>query len=134
MSDNFKIAAKRHYNDAEYLKQAGRKANAGQLFGLAAECGIKAVMIQVLNKPNPRKHLHNGLLEHRFLDLLYSDLGQGRTSNYLAIIPNIQSFSNWSIDHRYWDDAAVPDSLEDWRSASTEVMKMLDVAILDRTL
>ena len=133
MSDNFKIAARRHHNDAEYLKQAGKKANAGQLFGLAAECGIKAV-IEGLTHAYPHKHFNTGLLQPTHINLLNSQFVQGRSSNYLAIIPNIQKFSDWSVNQRYWDDASIPNSLEDWRSASTEVMMMLDVAIVDGKL
>ncbi len=41
MNTNYKNAARRHYEDAEILFNRLRWANADQLYGLAAECGLK---------------------------------------------------------------------------------------------
>jgi hypothetical protein len=45
MDTDYKNAACRHYEDAEILFKQLRWANADQLYGLAAECGLKAVMV-----------------------------------------------------------------------------------------
>lgn len=39
---DFPDAHARHWQDAERLAQAGRWANADQLYGYSAECGLKA--------------------------------------------------------------------------------------------
>lgn len=44
MLSDFRDAAERHWGDAEYLFSDTRLANADHLFGLAAECALKAVM------------------------------------------------------------------------------------------
>jgi hypothetical protein len=137
--DNFQVAAHRHFQDAEYLITGNRLANAGQLFGLAAECGIKAVLVEGLGHQNPGVHLTEGrrnrasLLDQANLQWL-DDLSniQGRVSaGYLAYICNIGKFANWSVEQRYWNDVALPDSLSDWQLAATEVMRMLQQAQMD---
>lgn len=42
---HFRHAAIRHYNDGELLINNDRQANAGQLYGFAAECGIKWLLV-----------------------------------------------------------------------------------------
>lgn len=138
-NDNFQVAALRHYKDAELLKNHGRSANAGQLFGIAAECGIKAV-IQLLNHNNPKVHLtessanKNGLIEPTHLDLLdnLSNTNGRLGSGYKAHLHSINNFANWSVHQRYWGDTHLPNSLEDWHNAAKEVMKMLQQAQIDQ--
>lgn len=137
--ENFQLAAHRHFQDAEYLVAGNRLANAGQLFGLAAECGIKAVIVEGLRHQNPRAHLTEPgkklpLIDPRNLQWL-DDLSniQGRISaGYQAIISsNISNFNDWSVDHRYWDEAALPNSLSNWQLAAKDVMSMLQQAQTD---
>jgi len=45
MKADFKNAYDRHQKDAEILFDKKRYANADQLYGLAAECALKAVMV-----------------------------------------------------------------------------------------
>ena len=42
MSENYTEAALRHWRDAELLKEQNRVENADHLFGVAAECALKA--------------------------------------------------------------------------------------------
>ena len=44
MPSDFIDAADRHFEDADFLESNGRVANADHLFGLSAECALKAVM------------------------------------------------------------------------------------------
>jgi hypothetical protein len=44
MNVDYKSAARRHFKDAELLYKEGRLANAGQLYGFNAECGLKALL------------------------------------------------------------------------------------------
>lgn len=131
--ENFKVAAKRHYDDAKYLNGDGRVVNAGQLYGLAAECCIKAVLMSQPNCTiNPRDVGHiNQAISSRYINQLSISV-QGRSSqNYYAMIPNIQYFGRWRIAHRYWEDSAIPNDIEDWQTAAREARLMLDQAIVD---
>jgi hypothetical protein len=44
MNEKFDEAAQRHWRDAEWLRGEKRTENADQLYGLAAECAVKAVL------------------------------------------------------------------------------------------
>lgn len=45
MQADYLDAHERHWEDAEHLFQSGRWANADHLYGLAAECGLKKLML-----------------------------------------------------------------------------------------
>lgn len=137
---DFHQAARRHFKDAELLMNQTREANAGQLYGFAAECGVKALLVwkgypsdpvsgEIIEKRKKlRAHIHeltkNINMVHTFLD------GRG-AAKYLAMIPSIGDFSDWKTDHRYYIESALPPSVSNWKNASREIMRMLDHAMLD---
>lgn len=93
-------AHKRHWEDAELLMASGRLANADQLFGLSAECGIKALAVILKMKfekddwPNRQEYRgHADKIWGRF-----QTFDEGRLRYPL---PEENPFSDWKIDHRY---------------------------------
>lgn len=138
---SFHGAARRHYADADLLGTNRRDANAGHLYGFVAECGLKALLVAggLRTEPdgditrNPkgtdfRWHVDTLVTQinmvHSFLD--------GRTmSDYLAHIPDITNFCDWSTAHRYYAETHIPSSLENWHIAASQVMKMLDIVKAD---
>lgn len=148
---DFPASANRHYQDASLLEGNSRLANAGQLYGFCAECGIKALLISLgyptdpdgspigrgeHKRQNPsipfiREHINKLTEIKNELDTYAS----GRSgAKYLALIPNIGSFMDWSVDHRYYNQNQIPLSLPAWKEAATEMMKMMDIAISDGVL
>jgi len=141
-------SARRHFHDAGVLLNGSRPANAGQLFGIAAECGIKAILVasQVpvvtdgsIDRPLGVKG--KGFKEHwpqlgQALTDLAGAIPDGRTATtYLSLIPNLAHFSDWLVEHRYWRDVALPlASVGRWQAAATEVMAALDQAKEDGRL
>ncbi len=137
MTRNFKDAAIRHFSDADYLFAANRKPNAGQLYGFCAECGIKALLIlfglpieknsgDLLTKSQFKMHI-NGLIAN-----LYSFVPSDRTYfSYLGMIPGITMFRDWSVDHRYFAEPAIPQSYSKWKIAAQQIRAMMDRAVLD---
>jgi hypothetical protein len=138
---DFLQAGKRHFNDAELLRNHARDAAAGQLYGFAAECGIKSLLAWsgypidpvsgeiVEPKKKFRKHIHE-LVKN--INMLHTYLNGKGGAKYLAMIPSINDFSDWNTDHRYYTDSALPPSLAKWRKASREIMIMLDQVMLDK--
>lgn len=54
-------------------------------------------------------------------------------SVYMAKVNRLGDFRDWSIEHRYWADAALPvASVRRWRQCASEIMAMLDEVMLDR--
>jgi hypothetical protein len=138
---NFHGAAIRHYVDATLLQQNLRQANAGQLYGFVAECGLKSLLVAAglttepdgdiaKVKPGPDFRWHADRLANQ-LTLVQTFLEGRKMAGYLSQIPDIGNFSDWNTDHRYYEEACIPASLEQWRVAASQVMKMLDVAMAD---
>ena len=104
---DFANAHVRHWRDAEYLFDAGRWGNADQLYGLSAECGLKAVMVadglpvDAAGSPARRKH-------KKHVDTLWGTFRafvQGRrTGHLLHHLPQSNPFTSWSVDNRYAND------------------------------
>lgn len=112
MSVSFTEAAGRHATDAKLLDSATRTANANQLWGLAAECALKAVLRAVeptVFEPNglPRKPYK----EH--IDKLWPEVIKffsGRSEAHLAaVLPSANAFALWSVHARYDADKDAPD-------------------------
>jgi hypothetical protein len=146
----YELAARRHMTDAETLFAAGRLANAGQLYGFVAECGLKALLLACgiqpdadgdipRRRPAPDKGKHP-LREHMPLlmtniTLDFQIVPDGvQASRYLALVPNRNDFHDWLVDHRYWREAALPASVTLWRAAAREISIMLDQAQQDGVL
>jgi hypothetical protein len=104
---DFLDAMERHWHDAELLfhESPPRLANADQLYGLSAECGLKALMakggMDIVNnsdhKSKYKKHV-NATWSH------FNDFRQGCLAGYALNTDN--PFNHWMIDHRYASQSA----------------------------
>jgi len=147
----YEYAARRHLTDAETLFNQGRSANAGQLYGFAAECGLKAMLLACGVAPSadggipgehPAKPGKSHPLRQHMPYLIGRIAAHGQlipdgpqATKYMATMPNLGCFTNWSVDHRYWNDAALPLTfVPNWRSAAQQVSTMLDQAKQDGML
>ena len=101
---DFHDAHLRHWEDGELLFKHDRWANADQLYGLSAECGLKAVMLGLgmpvgrYGAPAQQKHKqHVNILWPTFRTFV-----SGRISiQYLNLLPPSNPFTSWSIAARY---------------------------------
>lgn len=134
---DFKDAATRHFRDAEYLFGDGRLENAGQPYGYCAECGVKALLVvfglpqdpqsgDLIRKTPFRQHI-NGLLAN-LQTFIPSDRG---FYSYMAMLPGISEFQDWTTEYRYYAASAIPAKCLRWRVASAEIRRMMDQAIVD---
>ena len=109
MADNFSQSAVRHWNDAVTLEGAGRTENADQLFGFAAECGIKSALVEYPaiykdGEINERYKQHiNDLWQRVALQSL-----QKRFPALLAVLRLANPFHDWSTNQRYAGDKTIP--------------------------
>lgn len=147
----YEQAARRHWIDAETLFSQGRLANAGQLYGFVAECGLKALLLACGVAPGadggvPSEHPSKPGKAHPMRQHMPNLTGRitangqlipdgPKATNYMATMPQLASFNDWSVDHRYWRDSALPlVSVANWRNAAREVSIMLDQAKQDGVL
>ncbi len=98
--DNFALAGKRLHDDASVLFGRQRYGTASHLFGLSAECSIKAFMVQQPGQQNaPRKHIPELLDDAKRL------LSGRSRSHLLNLISSPDYMAGWEIGNRYWSDA-----------------------------
>lgn len=142
MTVDYVASARRHLHDAHILLTSNRQANAGQLLGFSVECGLKALLIACGIVPDidggipyTKKdsfRLHMPKLNDQIIisGNLIPD-GQ-RATHYHAMLANVNALADWSIDHRYFKESALPlTSIPQWELAALEVDEMLDQAIVD---
>ena len=104
MQADFLDAHLRHWDDAEQLFQAQRWANADHLYGLAAECGLKRLMIRFgmgvsassgsPTVPDDWKHANN-------IWARYESYRSGKVEGAEYGLPTPSPFDNWDVSDRY---------------------------------
>lgn len=128
--EDFVDACRRHQEDADLLFKHHRWANADQLYGLTAECGLKARMVKwgvLLDntgevKGKYRVHVHK-------LWRLFEDCAKGRgETRELGFLPRGTPFADWSPDERYahrrhFDEAGVTKH----RKAAEDILRLVEL-------
>ena len=133
MAANFRVAAQRTYRDAAYLEQHPRIANADHLYGLAAECALKAILVGLRVIPPQGPPRKSPFREH--IDKLWDQYSlyvsaQGPVSYSLPI--TAKPFDAWRVDHRYEDDLLFTQGrLNTTAQGACEANRLLEQAILD---
>ena len=136
MSTDFRDASERHFEDGLLLEAQGRLANADHLFGVSAECSLKAVMIGLGHQPASggwpvgyQDHI-NQLLSgfqswaHGLLD-----------AKYATHVPPVTSFSSWNVGQRYWGRHIFTTArVTSHKNASDGCRRLLKELVLDGVL
>lgn len=103
MQEDFLDAHRRHWDDAERLFQAQRWANADHLYGIAAECGLKALIEKLKGGSlDSGDKLH--VMEEKKPSnawLKYQTYISGHAKAAKLSLPTINPFSDWSVSQRY---------------------------------
>lgn len=99
---DFPDAHERHWKDAELLLDKKRLANADHLYGLSAECGLKALMqafgmqVTSFGHPEGKDKVHVERVWQR-----YESYRWGHPFGVRYPLPLKNYFSDWDINHRY---------------------------------
>jgi hypothetical protein len=136
MQVDFGQAARRHYQDASQLKKDRRLHNADHLFGLAAECALKALMVASgartdargdLLERSHRKHFNDGLWDE------FHVFASGRQrQRYLSRLPPENPYMDWHVDQRYAADREfMPAAVEAHAKGARATMAALECAAAD---
>jgi hypothetical protein len=135
MPTDFYHACKRHWEDASYLFNDSRWPNADQLYGFAAECGLKCLMLQFGMVPEPTGDPPRQDRVH--IDELWAHYesyraGVGATG---YLLPAQNPFDNWHISQRYMDGSNFSQSyVETHRQGAEFVRRLVNKAILEGIL
>ena len=109
MKADFLDAHQRHWDDAERLFNAQRWANADHLYGLAAECGLKRLMLAFgmpfdANKDEPANRNDRVHANHIWARLESYRNGYAQSTEYL--LPTKNPFDDWHVSDRYAHQAS----------------------------
>lgn len=136
MSTNFLQAHERHLNDANFLYEDSRYANAGQLYGLAAECGLKELMIKFgmpLNNGSPQQNadrVHVDRVWQRYQS--YQNSAANGVNFSLTIV---NPFTGWGIHQRYWQNSCFNQAtVEGYKNGVTLVANLIQKARIEGLL
>jgi len=119
--ENYNQAGRRLHTDAGELMNQGRYATACHLYGLAAECAIKAFM---QSQPGcariPFKHLPELVDDAK-------RLLSGRTrAHLLQVLAAPDYMAAWRVENRYWDEACFkPEQCTKYRADSYKALACL---------
>lgn len=140
-SPNFPTAAYRHHKDAQFLVDDQRWPNADHLAGVAAECGIKAILLgyfgaQLDKNSKPVWGMPHKTLGH--INHLWTELPliiSGRSSPVFATLiagPPPDPFASWDIADRYSDGSTVTEQCaREHLDMAKKILVLLEQAIRD---
>ncbi|MDP1869197.1 MAG: HEPN domain-containing protein [Bradyrhizobium sp.] len=125
-----KKAAHRHLEAAEKLFGTNRKDVAGYLFGLAAECALKHIMMLSGMRPLPENQRRDDPYYAHFENLktLLRNTASGRRAGELRRYVEAATFmQQWDISMRYSDGKDIRDEwINRWRSDARNVVGAMD--------
>lgn len=104
MAADFQDAHNRHWEDAEILKLKGRWANADHLFGLAAECGLKCLMLKFgmpYDSSRDRPHHREDRVHADELWTRFESYRSNHSAGTGFVLSSANPFLNWKISQRY---------------------------------
>ena len=120
-------SARRHLQAAEMLLTGHRKDVAGYLFGIAAECAIKAMMIDAGFRPQGERRDDPFFMHFPYLRTALLENLEGRRCVPLSSFVKNESFlNNWSTDMRYCKGDEVLDRwIETWAEQSRQAVSSI---------
>lgn len=127
-------AAQRHWDDANHLLKDTRLSNSDQLFGLSAECALKAIML-ALGMPmkngrpaDSKKHGHINVLWDEFITFAN---GKGQ-AQYAAALGTTNPFHQWDVAQRYENGSVISMQIvTDHKNAAETAFDCLTKAVVD---
>ena len=134
MQADFFDAHQRHWQDAELLRAHGRFANADHLYGMAAECGLKRLMLAFGMPFNPQKDWPERREDREHADGIWERFetyrsGHTKGPGYALSPAPGNPFSNWNAGQRYaaqhhFDEARVTEH----RAGAEQVCRLIKKA------
>ena len=128
MRADFLNAHQRHWVDAEHLLQAQRWANADHLYGMAAECGLKQLMLAFGMNVNPAtgspvdnkdwKHANN-------IWTRFESYRSGHAQGTGYALPPSNPFATWDVADRYAHQANFDQARAQGHQAGAQMMRDL---------
>lgn len=134
MQKNFHDAFHRHYHDAGLLLQNRRWANADHLYGLCAECGLKAILITQGVTSNADHDIADRTYKQH-INTLWNEYQSFMQKGRVYLIPAVNPFDTWQVDQRYAGEKDITEqTARDHGTAVEAIAKIINQAELDGVL
>ncbi|MEV7995010.1 hypothetical protein AB0O67_24830 [Streptomyces sp. NPDC086077] len=146
--DQFAKAATRHFHDADYLHTDSRLPSADHLYGFAAECAAKSLLLRFTdvamgpsNKPeiadaaDPENSLQFGHVNQLVREIRLMAHGRGGAPLYSVLDGDLRAFRKWNVSTRYSDGTyAQAEMVERRRDAARRILCVHEQALLNGKL
>ncbi|WP_217236005.1 hypothetical protein [Streptomyces sp. AC555_RSS877] len=145
--DQFAAAATRHFRDADYLHKGSRLPSADHLYGFAAECAVKSLLLRftevTMGSPKPEAPHPDDpdrTIEFGHVNELVREvkvLARGRSGPALstALDGDLRAFRRWRVHHRYSDGTyAQTEVVDKRRDAAHRILALHEQAVLNGRL
>lgn len=103
MNADFLDAHRRHLRDADTLWNAACLANADHLYGMAAECGLKRLMIKFGMLTDQTGKPEN-VKDRSHIDAVWTRYDAYRSGHFEGLqygLPSTNPFHDWKVSQRY---------------------------------
>ncbi|MCQ9707396.1 hypothetical protein ACRWOO_00515 [Streptomyces sp. NEAU-PBA10] len=153
--EHFASAATRHFRDGDYLREGSCLPSADHLYGFAAECAVKSLLLRFTEvstgplegekRPSKRpraKHPEepNRTILFGHVNELVGQVGlfaRGRSGAPLhaLVAGDLRVFEKWDVSDRYRDGRQVrADAVDDRRDAAHRILSLHEQAVINRRL
>ncbi|MEK8143671.1 hypothetical protein NKH18_21550 [Streptomyces sp. M10(2022)] len=152
---HFASAASRHFHDGDYLRKGSRLPSADHLYGFAAECAVKSLLLHFTDvqmeplegeeKPSakPRaRHPEDAerIIEFGHVNELVREIklfasGRSGAPLHALLDSDLRAFRRWSVAHRYRDGGWLQaDVVDKRREAAHRILTLHETALINRRL
>lgn len=131
MNTDFQDAHHRHWHDAETLYDAQRWANADHLYGVAAECGLKRLMLAFGMRFDVEKNLPTEGSDRKHIDKIWVRFETYRAGRHqgAGYALSANPFEDWDIAQRYAPQSHFDQPrAQAHRSGADEVRQLIEKA------
>lgn len=104
MNADFWNAHRRHLRDADYLFEASHLANSDHLYGVAAECGLKRLMIAFGMQTDATGSPENKNADRIHAEKVWARYEAYRSGHLEGVqygLPTENPFNDWKVEQRY---------------------------------
>lgn len=125
---DMRVAATRNFAAANILKGTHRKDVAGYLFGIAAECAVKQIMLSINIRPSANKQGDPFYAHFEELKTLLRDRLHGRAAARLGLLINDNRYMQyWDVTMRYAHGNEIKDEWVDrWHADAQKAIIIME--------
>lgn len=149
--DHFALAARRHFDDGDYCHKDGRLPTADQLYGFAAECAAKCLLLKFTEvsmepkdggtKPSskpwarhpegPGKFIEFGHVNELIKEIKLLARTRSGAPLHALLDEHLRAFRKWHVSLRYSDGTyARADVIDKRREAAKQILSLHEQAVI----